>query len=89
MGAHLCRFDNWRVLSGVVIDTDFDRSLAARIATRCRRSVAIRHRTIVMSLMIIATTRVVHDRTRQRAGKYRLHLQRPDRQYEQEESSQE
>jgi hypothetical protein len=78
-------FDYQRVLPGLLINADFDRSLAARITTGLQRDAAIRTRAVLNGFMVIATTPVVHDRIHHDACKYRLRLQRPNGQYEQEQ----
>jgi len=87
-GAHLRGFDRC-ILSGLLIYADFDRSFTARGITEFERGLAIRIRAVIAGRVAVATTVVVYDRLHHRAGKYRLCLQWPDGQYEQEQGPQE
>jgi hypothetical protein len=89
IGAHVRQFDQGYILSGLLIYVDFDRSLTARGITGFERRLAIRIRAVIAGRVVVATTVVVYDRIHHRAGKYRLRLQWPDGQYEQEQGSQE
>jgi len=85
----LGQFDQGYVLCGLLIDADFDRSLAARIMGGFERRLAIRILAVIVCFMVIATTVVAYDGIHHCAGQYRLCLQWPDGHYEQEQGSQE
>lgn len=87
VGVQLRRFADQRSLSGVLINGDPDRSLAARVLAGFQHDVVVRPH-VCNGVVFIAATRLVHHRIHHCAREYRLRLHRPHSQQQEQQCPQ-
>ena len=88
VGAQLRGFAARCRLTDILIDGDLDRSLAARILAGFQRGIPRRLIMIFNGAVSTAAARILYHHLHHRAREYRLRLQRPDGEQQEQQCSQ-